>query len=141
MDLDPIVVQLKAQVPALRFVGGAADLPAATEEVKQLPAAFVIPLNDAASRNDVATGALSQQLTVRFGVLIASQNLRDATGNAALGTLKPLRDSIRDALAGWVPAGYEDPCEIVGGRIMQLNDRVLWWQDDFLSMFIYRKVG
>lgn len=141
MDVGAIVVRLKAQVATLRFVGGAADLPAATEELKQVPAAFVIPLTDAASRNGDGTGSVTQQVTVRFGVLIAAQNLRDARGEAALGTLAPLRTAVRDALVGWVPTGYEDPCEIVSGRMLSLTDRVLWWQDDFLSMFIYRKVG
>jgi hypothetical protein len=141
MDLAPIIARLKGEASVLRFVGGAADLPAATEELKQHPAAFVIPLTDSASRNGDATGSVTQQVTVRFGVLLAVQNLRDARGEAALTTLTPVRLAVRDALVGFVPEGYEDPCEIVGGRIMQLNDRVLWWQDDFLSMFIYRKVG
>lgn len=141
MDLAPIIERLRGEVSALRFVGGAADLPAATEELKQTPAAFVIPLTDAATRNADATGSVTQQITARFGVLLAAQNLRDARGEAALTTLEPLRLAVREALVGWVPAGFEDPCEIVAGRIMSLSDRVLWWQDDFLSMFIYRKVG
>lgn len=141
MQLDSIIDRLKAQVSSLRFVGGAADLPTATEEVKQTPAAFVIPLTETATANRDGTGSVTQQITARFGVLLAVQNLRDARGEAALTTLVPVRSAVREALVGWVPVGFEDPAEIVSGRILSLNDRVLWWQDDFASMFIYRKVG
>lgn len=139
LSLDPIVARIKAQVAAFKKVGIAADLAAAARELKQEPAAFVIPVQDRAQRNALENG-VSQRVLSRFGVVLAVSNLRDASGERAQTELAPIRDALLAALLGWPPDAERDPCEYGGGRLLRLSDRVLWWQDNFDTAFYLRKV-
>lgn len=130
MDLAPIIDRIKSQVTAFKFVGGAADLAAAEQDLKLAPAAYIYPIAERAARSG-GIGYVAQQVTARFGVVIAARNLRDARGEAAAADLEPLRTSVRTALVGWSPAAGYDRCEYVGGRLLQLAQAVLWWQDDY----------
>ena len=139
MNLTPIVARLQAQIAQLRKIGGAADIPSAQEALKQVPAAFVIPLAEVAGQNELESGAISQALSIRFGVLWAVSNLRDATGEAAQTDLETIREAGKTALLGWQPDAAMDPCEFAGGQLMQVADRVLWWQDVFVTGNFLRK--
>ncbi len=137
LSLDPIVARIKAQVAAFRKVGIAGDLAAAARELKQEPAAFVIPVADAASRNTLENG-VSQYTRQRFGVVLAVSNLRDASGEKAQTELAPVRDALFAALVAWAPDANRDPCTYAGGRLLRLTDRVLWWQDNFDTAYYVR---
>ena len=91
-DPQLIIARLKAQVTALKIVAGAADFAAAAPEVKQMPSAFVLELANRPTGNALATIAVSQENTVRFGVVIAVQNLRDPRGEKAHTDLRTLRE-------------------------------------------------
>jgi hypothetical protein len=139
---DPalIVARLKDQVASLKLVGGAADLDAAAESLKQKPAAFVLPNSERASENKTGTMVVRQKNTVRFAVVIAVQNLRDARGENAQADLLSLRTDIMTALHGWEPNADFNPVEFSGGRLLQLADRVLWWQDEFVTAHLLRSM-
>lgn len=139
---DPawIVAQLKTEVTALKLVGGAADLSAATDSVIQKPAAFVLANSERASGSTTGTMAVNQQNTVRFAVLIAVQNLRDKRGEKAQADLLSLREEIITALHGWQPDADFDPIEYGSGKLLQLSDQVLWWQDEFVTAHLLRSV-
>lgn len=128
-DAALIVARLDAQVSSLKKVAGAVDLAAAQADIKnQTPAAWVIELADQAGENQLAS-QVSQHAAVRFGVVFAVSNLRDARGEAALGDAKPLREAVMTALLGWQPGTGYDPCEYVGGALLALDTPILWWQD------------
>ncbi|MDE2388927.1 MAG: hypothetical protein KGN35_07595 [Betaproteobacteria bacterium] len=135
-----IVTRLKTEVTALKLVGGAADLSAATDSVIQKPAAFVLPNSERASASRTGTMLVSQENTVRFAVVIAVQNLRDKRGEQAQTDLVGLRNSIVAALHGWNPDADFNPIEYGGGKLLQLTDQVLWWQDEFLTAHLLRSV-
>lgn len=137
-DAELVIARVAGQVAAFKAVQGAAEFAAASEGLKQTPSVFVVPLADRPSRNGTGTLVVSQQSESRFGVLIAVQNLRDARGQAAGTDLRSLRISVMTALLGWQPASDYDPCEYGGGRIMQLNNAVLWWQDDYVTRLLLR---
>ncbi len=140
MQLATILAHLKTNCPALRQIGGAAEFSALPDAGPQaVPAAFVVPLDEHAGRNQLDTG-ISQRVDVRFGVILAVRNLRDGLGAAANDDLEALRRAIKDALLGWRPAGADDVCTFGGGRVLQLANQVLWWQDDFLTAYYERKV-
>ncbi|MBL8500041.1 MAG: hypothetical protein JNL77_05545 [Nitrosomonas sp.] len=132
---DPvwIIDRLKDQVTSLKLVGGAADLDAAAESLKQKPAAFVLPNAEHASVSKTGTMVVNQKNTVRFAIVLAVQNLRDARGENAQADLLSLRADIMTALLGREPDEDFMPIEYAGGRLLQLADRVLWWQDEFVT--------
>lgn len=141
LSLAPVIARLKAQVTALKEVGGAADFAAAARELKRTPAAFLVPLRSAGGSNalDSADTAM-QRIAVSFGVIFGISNLRDATGEKSETELAPLRESTFGALVGWRPTVDHDTCLYSAGRLLALDDRVLWWQDDFTTAFYARKV-
>lgn len=142
--LDPrlIVTRLTAQIaaPALKKCAGAADFAAAAPDAKQLPAAYVIELANRAERNSLSTLAVSQRNEVRFGVVMAVQNLRDPRGDAAKDDMRTLREAVMTALLGWQPDADYDVVEYGGGRLLELNNMVLWWQDDYITAILERSV-
>ena len=138
-DPQLAIARLIAEAPVLKSVKGAADFAAAgMDGVKQLPAAFVIPLAESAGEQQHATMSTQQGMRSTFGVILAAQNLRDARGDKALASIIELRRAVFAALYGWQPAEDFDPCEYSGGRILQLDNQVLWWQDDFVTQSIIR---
>lgn len=138
MQLAPILAHIKSHCPALRQVGGAAEFSALPEAGPQaVPAAFVVPLEERAGSNQLDTG-ISQRVDVRFGVILAVRNLRDGVGAAANDDLETLRRAVKAALLGWQPTGADDVCTFGGGRVLQLNNQVLWWQDDFVTAYYER---
>lgn len=139
-DPDWIVTRMKAEVSSLKLIGGAADFGAATEGVKQVPAAFVLPSSERAASSSTGTLVVSQNNIVRFGVVVAVQNLRDPRGEKAQADLRPIRTAILTALHGWQPDGDFDPIEFGGGRMLQLTDQVLWWQDEFVTSHFMRSL-
>ncbi len=134
MDLAPVVSRLQAQVAAFRLVAGAADLASATDDLKQVPAAYVYPVADRTTRSG-GLGYVAHEVQARFGVVIAARNLRDARGEKAIGDLEPLRLAVRTALLGWLPATGYDRCTWQGGRLIRIAQAVLWWQDDYETAY------
>lgn len=139
-DPQLIIARLDAQVAALKIVAGAVDLAAAGAELKQTPSAFVVELANRASPNSLATIAVSQEIEARFGVVLAVQNLRDPRGEKAAVDMRTLRSSVMTALLGWQPDADYDVIEYAGGRLIELDNLVLWWQDEYLTRILERSV-
>lgn len=138
-DPQLAIARIVDQVPTLKSVKGAVDFAAAAVDgVKQLPAAFVIPLSESAGEQQHASMSTQQTTRSLFGVIYAAQNLRDMRGEKALTGIIALRLAVFAAIYGWPPSADFDPCEFSGGRILQLTDQVLWWQDDFVTQSIIR---
>lgn len=140
LDYQLIIDYLDVQVSALKNVSGAAALAAASADLKQTPAAFVVPMSDRPTPNRTGTMAVQQNNTTRFAVILAVQNLRDARGQKAQDDLRTLRNNILTTLHGWQPADAFDPIEYGGGRMLQLTNQVLWWQDEFLTAHAMRSI-
>lgn len=132
MLLIPVVNQIKTIQTAgkdeFRKVAGVANFAAAREDLKQPPAAYVLPLNDSAGANQLGGGAILQPVKERYGVALALSNLRDASGVAAQAELERLRRLVIDKLLGFVPGDGYEPCEYGGGTILLMTTDVLWWQ-------------
>lgn len=139
---DPqwIIARLDTQVSALKHVAGSAELAAANADLKQLPAAYVVPNAERPLGSSTGTMVVSQQNSARFGVVLAVSNLRDARGEKAQADLLTLRTAVMTALLGWQANAEFDPLEYAGGRLLQLADQVLWWQDDFSTTHLLRSV-
>lgn len=135
--LSQIISRLDTQVAALKQVGGAAELGAVGNGVVVTPAAFVVLLAERASGNAVENG-VEQRIEVRFGVIYAVRNVQDARGAAAQGELQTLREAGFTALLGWQPEAGYDPALCHAGRLLKLENLVLWWQDEFTTAF-YRR--
>ena len=123
---------MKTQLTGLKSIGASVDLDTAIEGVVALPAAFVLPLAESATAQDL-TGSTQQRITQAFGVLHVVSNRRDARGGAALADLVTLRSNLRMALVGWVPfVETLEQVHFTAGRLLRLDgDGRLWWMDEF----------
>lgn len=132
--LAEIIARLTAQAPTLKMVAGAAEfavLRTAPPKERQ-PAAYVIPIADQAGANKLVNG-VRQQVTTRFGVVLALGNLGDARGEAASKAIETTRAAVRAVLLGWSPTADDDPITFAQGRMIGINDGVVWWQDEFTT--------
>jgi hypothetical protein len=140
MDLAPYIERIRSTVPAARSVRFAISLPAAVQDAAQIGAGdqwvYVIPGGTSASANPVAAGAVTQQVTVRFSVVIVARNVRDTRGEGATDDLNAVLSPLRKALQGWAPAWANTPTELGSGRIAGFNDFVSAWQEDFLTGYL-----
>lgn len=132
MDLSLVLARLKTQLTGLKSIGASVDLDAAIEGVVALPAAFVLPLAESATTQDL-TGTTGERVTQAFGVMHCLSNRRDSQGAAALADLVAVRRNLRAALVGWVPdAATGEPVHYTAGRLLRLDgDGRLWWIDEF----------
>lgn len=139
VDLDSIAERLRAEVPALRHVGGAAEFVAAVDHVPAVPAAFVLPLREDALDSPFMDGFVQQVVGCEFVVMLVARDLSDAAGGAAVQALAPLRKAVAAALLGWTPTGAEAGVEYRGGAFQAFDeDNNLWWQETYRTAFIIR---
>lgn len=130
--IDLIRTRLKTapQTAAVfKAVEGLAELAALSGPPIVKPAAYVFPLREDAEPNE-SIGRYSQKLDVTIGVMIFAQNLRDATGAAALEDIGLLRLAVRDVLFGWTPPGWQ-PLQLGSGALVDASGGVIQWQDSF----------
>lgn len=137
LRLAPWIERIAAEVPALRAVGGAADLSAIQRGVVAAPSAWIIPVAETA-RDSETVSIVSQRVNATVGIVIAVSNLRDARGAAAQDGLADIRIAIREALLGWAPDADHDPATFARGRLLSLSDQVLWWQDEYFTGYHMR---
>lgn len=135
-----LVDRLAAECGAVfRRIGDAAEL-AAIEAVTQTPAAFVVPLAETGSGRD-AMGAVIQDLTIRFAVLVVQRRAGDRTGSRQAALLGDLRNAVKDALIGWPPEADDGPCRFVRGSLLDLEAGELRWADEYEFTRQYRRTG
>lgn len=139
-DPEWIIARLKTEVPALKFVGGSAELAVAEADLKQTPSAYVFEAGDDASENTTGTMVVSQQNKVRFIVAIATMNFRDSRGQNAGADMRAIRSAIHSALHGWCPDDEFNPIEKRSGRLVKMSKAVLWRREEFVTSHLIRSV-
>lgn len=139
MQLAPIIAQLQAKVPALQFVGGAANLASLkTNAAVKTPAAFVIPVSENPRPNSTA-GAVVQLVDERFGVVIWAKDVSDPRGEAAYDSgLAAIKSAVITALIGWQPDSTRMMCTEASGHAIDFINGSIWWQQDFMTSRIDR---
>lgn len=124
----------------LRTVAGAAEyaaLDAPPPQARQ-PAAYVLPLGEVAGANGLAAGPVRQRITATLGLVLLVTNLRDPRGQASADMLAPLLAAARGALVGWQPSAEHDPMEFRRGRLIDISEGTLAWQDEFETSITVR---
>lgn len=128
-----IVTRLRAEAHSLKLVEGLAQLAALKQNppTNVQPAAYVVPVSEAADDNRLANG-IAQRNAVTWGVVLCLTDLSDTRGEAAGDALETVRGQVRAALVGWTPDGASGPALFVGGETIDLDKfGALWWMDRF----------
>lgn len=137
-DVGLVIARLKAQVPTLRKIAGAADY-ATVRGLNDFPApcAYVLlakekgeprPTGHAVPGSQVRT---VQRAVVTFGLVTAVRNYRESDlGYQGKDSLEMILRQIRDALIGWAPqVDGTDVCSFIQGSLTQYDAGTLLWTD------------
>lgn len=133
-----IAAHLAASVTSLAAVGDAADLAAIKRETMKYPSAYVVPLADKGGPNDLDTGLVEQRREPRIGVVMVVRNVRATKGATALSDVETLRQAIDDALLGWSPEAKYDPMLFASGKLLSMENGVMFWQDEYTTAYLRR---
>ncbi len=138
MIMAEAIARLESEAkPPLRKVEGALELAGLTG-APQAPSAFVVPIAEDAGSNHLV-GAVSQENTERFGIVLALKAVNDRSGVKAAAELASMRAAVIDAILGWEPSADHTPCEFARGRLLNLTGGLVWWQDEFTTKTLLRK--
>lgn len=139
--IDELKARIKAMVPAVKFVGEAADFQSAVESNPvATPAVFVIELEETAAPSKTSDVVVSQLVRAAVGIVLVVRNLSDAKGVAARGELRQLRQLVKDQVFGWQASPELDPFERGNSSLLAFRDGHVWWQDQYLTSFYDRSV-
>ncbi len=135
-NIDLVVARIKATVPALQQVRGAAEYAAISEFSDfRPPEGFVLLARE---RGKPMPGTTRQPVQVFFGVVVAVRNYRQQRGKPAMDEALPLIGQVRDALIGWIPqdgagaqVGGGRGCQWLQGDVMDYDNSTLLWSDVF----------
>ncbi|WP_439547856.1 phage tail terminator protein [Falsiroseomonas sp.] len=132
-----VIARLRAtMMPPLKLVEGLGEFSAlqAPPPDALLPAAYAMPIASLGGANNLAAGGFRQRAQETFAVVLLHRNLRDARGAAAAVDLsETLIPALRAALLGWVPAAGWEQVEMRSGRLLDIEDNVLAWREDYVT--------
>ena len=141
ISYDEWIQRIKDVVSALNGrVEEAVDLKAALEKGApgKTPVAYLVPSKDVPNKN--RGGSQSQLVHAGFDVVLAVRNVSDSTGEAARKELQELRSVLFANLLGWTPDGnLYDETRYGGGQMVSFMNKVLWWQDSFVTSYYLHK--
>lgn len=139
MNINLIIAALKERCPsfgantASRRFAGAAEFAALGESVKlELPAGYVIPMDDEPYEQESSNG-YKQRVTEVFGVIVVLNNSVDERGQASIHTVEAIKKELFKALLGWSPDDEHDRIEYDGSQLMDMNRAHLYYRFEFKS--------
>ena len=126
--IDDVIARLAAMAtPPWTRVEGAEELAAIAEGVAPAHGTvFVIPLDEDARPNELATG-FRQRSEVVFVVACVIRQHGPATGASRVSQIEVIRAALIGALAGWQWAPDSIPVEFLGARAQPAKNNVLWY--------------
>lgn len=114
-----------------RVVGTVADFEALAGMPRSVPAAYVLPLSEHASRNGQVTPGTMQLHRCTIGVLLFAHHAGDASGAKSVTALHDLRQAVQAALVGWCADAASKPTVFAGGELVDATAGTSLWRDDF----------
>lgn len=127
-----VIEHLRAQVPGLQSVEGAAQYASITDLREFRPdSAYVLLARERGDGEQPKTGG-RQRAIATFGVVLAVRNFRDQVGGEAIEEISPLIAQTRAALMGWTPpVNGGRPCQWLQGDVLDYDNNTLLWSDVF----------
>lgn len=121
------------QHPTLfRVVKGATALAQVKDRPSaQLPVAYVLSAKEVSAPNERSTGDILQRQERDVLVVIITEDLGDADGDAVEDQLEELKSFARARLVGFVPTDMQEPITHVAGEVVQAAAGAVWFEDTF----------
>ena len=145
-DVRPIQERLRAGVPQLRSVQGAADYAAVTA-LRDFPApcAYVVLAKERGAQNPPGNAIrgqvmpVSQVVEVVFGVVLVVRNYREQRGAQVVDELGVLLAAVRNQLLGFVPDVIgARACQLVQGDLLDYDGAMALWAESYTTQHMIR---
>lgn len=135
MKLTPIIMALRERCPSFAGrVGGAADYADLNQKANMdVPAAYVVPLEDSPEKVRGTDNEYRQVIEDNFGVVVILSNVADRRGQAAYDQVHQIRAELWRALLGWEPSDDYGPIEYRGGDLLGQDRALMVWKFDFMA--------
>lgn len=136
LSLAPIVAALRA-AQIYREVGDAAGLEAASRDIRNPPAAYVLPGRETAQASGFTAGLRRTAVTAQFMVISVARDIRPGAGAPVLSELETIRGGLIATLSALQPTYADGPIEHASGQLITgaLPGGMLGWQDTFTLRF------
>lgn len=139
IDLSAVRTTLATALSPVPVAGAAEFAAIAATGLALAPQVWLIPLDEAAQANALNQG-VHQQITVTLGVVYAVRDVRDAQGMNAADSLSTLRETVFTALLNQFPSGATDPLTYAAGGLLDFQNAILFWQDQFQTRYALRVI-
>lgn len=136
MRLQPVCERLSGW----KFVtiGGALEFAALTKLPGRLPAAYVVPQADTATKNNRASVVIDQKVSELFAVVIILPAVAAKPGVVS-ELLEEAKKFVTDQVVGWTHPDGNAPCEYAGGEALSVDGTALTWALRFTTSHHIRK--
>lgn len=136
-DIQPVIERLRAGMPELRLVGGAADYAAITGLRDFVPPCAYVLIAQERGEPNGANGR--QRALVTFGVVLAVRNHSGARG--AADDLRPLLGKLRETLMAWIPGRPgARAVQWLQGDVLDYDAGTLLWSDVYQTQYFIGRV-
>lgn len=139
-DVSAVIARIVAQVPALKFVQGAAELAAAMQGgAPQTPCAYVLLASERAPGAYGSSEAHVQTVQATVNVVLVLRNARaQGLGAQASDDLVALVAAVRNAILGWSPQPQASGFDLAGGRLENYTNATVWWSEAYTLNYFVR---
>lgn len=137
MELEPIAARLAGL--GFKTLDGILGLAALDEHLRSLPAAFVLPLREAASPNRYGANAIAQRVSVDFAVVIVLAAAAARKAKVAEDLAETVT-AVQAALLGFTPPGMNQPITMTAARLIAVRSGHVQWAVEFRTAYELRKV-
>jgi hypothetical protein len=135
--INNIIAALKQRCPSFGTAGpecrfaGAAEYAQLDPAVKlEMPAGYVIPMDDEPYEQESSNG-YKQIVRDVFAVVVVLSNSTDERGQTSIEQVQAIRFEIFRALLAWKPDEFHDRIQYEGGQLMGVDRARLYYQFEF----------
>ncbi|MCQ8183702.1 hypothetical protein NP603_21525 [Methylomonas sp. SURF-1] len=140
INIRPVLeTRIRGQIANLGEVAGASSLAEILKGRLTHRGVYIYPERKTAEPNRVI-GAVSQRVSVQFGIVSVVRNVRDSRGADAADVSAVLQDEIEGAMLGWLPHGNFDGFEFAGGRLVSMLGGYFIWLDSYRTVTHIRSI-
>ena len=128
MIVDEIKARLGGDGTPFALIEGANELAEVKERPPATPAAYVFISGESSAANERINGPVLQRMATGVSIVIITEN--SGTRDDVARDIEQLKKFGRDQLLGFTPIDA-DPLEHIVGKIQQVKDGMVWFEDVF----------
>jgi hypothetical protein len=132
MIVDELKARLVVSGTPFALVEGANELAQVIDRPPTTPAAYVFISGETSAENERINGPVLQRTATDISVVIITEN--SGSPDDVARDIEQLKRFVRKRILGFTPT-EADPLEHIVGKIQQVKDGMVWFEDVFSTAF------